>query len=82
MKSAALSVGRSGIFVGTWRALTSRSTPFWKKAIFVGALMYWALPVDAVPDVVPIVGWLDDVGVLAFAVSQLLKQRDRLPASD
>ncbi len=75
MKSAAVTVDHSGVLIRTWRALRAPSTPLWKKGIFVAALAYLVLPVDMVPDVVPIVGWLDDVGILAIAVSQLLKQR-------
>lgn len=37
--------------------------------ILGGALLYWLSPVDAIPDVLPVVGWLDDIGVLAMAVS-------------
>ena len=39
----------------------------WKKAAGVAALAYLVLPIDAVPDVIPMVGWLDDIGVLSAA---------------
>ena len=37
------------------------------------AVVYAISPVDAVPDLIPIVGWLDDGLVLWFGLSQALK---------
>lgn len=39
----------------------------WRKLAGVAALAYLVMPIDAVPDVVPVLGWLDDVGVLSAA---------------
>jgi uncharacterized membrane protein YkvA (DUF1232 family) len=40
----------------------------WKKLSGLLAVVYIVSPIDFVPDVFPIVGWLDDLGVLgAFA---------------
>lgn len=39
----------------------------WKKVLGVLAVVYAVLPVDAVPDVIPVVGWLDDIGFLGLA---------------
>lgn len=39
----------------------------WKKVLGVLAVLYAVLPIDAVPDVVPVFGWLDDLGVLGVA---------------
>lgn len=35
-----------------------------KKLLALFAVLYVVSPVDAVPDVIPLMGWLDDVGVL------------------
>jgi uncharacterized membrane protein YkvA (DUF1232 family) len=43
----------------------------WRKAVALVAVAYTVLPVDAVPDVIPILGWLDDVGVLTLAATWL-----------
>jgi uncharacterized membrane protein YkvA (DUF1232 family) len=43
------------------------------KLLFLLAALYVVLPVDAVPDVVPVFGWLDDLGVAALAVAFLLR---------
>lgn len=43
-------------------------TPAWAKTVIVGALAYFILPTDTIPDVVPIVGYTDDLGALAAAL--------------
>ena len=45
-----------------------RNTPLQVKAMLVGALAYFVLPFDAVPDVMPLLGFTDDAAVLATAV--------------
>lgn len=42
-------------------------TPAWAKTIIYGALGYLILPVDAIPDMVPVAGYSDDLGALAAA---------------
>ena len=39
-------------------------------ALLVGGLAYLALPVDIVPDFIPVAGWLDDAAVLAWIFRQ------------
>lgn len=39
-------------------------------ALLVGGLAYLALPLDIVPDFVPVAGWLDDAAVLAWIFKQ------------
>jgi len=43
-------------------------TPLQVKAALVGALAYFVLPFDFVPDMLPIVGFTDDAAVLATAI--------------
>jgi uncharacterized membrane protein YkvA (DUF1232 family) len=45
-----------------------RLTPLPVKASLVGALAYFVLPADAVPDVLPALGFTDDAAVLAAAI--------------
>ena len=35
-----------------------------RKAIVVGALIYFISPIDTIPDLVPLFGYLDDLGVI------------------
>lgn len=43
---------------------TSDQTPSKKKAIIFGALGYFILPIDLIPDALPIVGFSDDLTAL------------------
>lgn len=45
------------------------SVPKWAKATIVGALGYFIAPVDAIVDITPAVGYADDLGVLAMALT-------------
>jgi uncharacterized membrane protein YkvA (DUF1232 family) len=55
--------------------------PRWRKLAGLGALVYLFSPVDVVPDVIPLVGWLDDVGVVSAVAMFLYRdiQRHRPP---
>ena len=44
-----------------------------KKAVVVSALLYFILPLDAIPDVAPLVGYLDDFGVI-LAVTKFMSE--------
>lgn len=39
------------------------------KSVLVAALVYLGIPTDAVPDVIPVAGLADDIGVLIAAVA-------------
>jgi uncharacterized membrane protein YkvA (DUF1232 family) len=45
-----------------------RATPLQVKAALLGALAYFVLPVDLLPDVLPVLGYADDAAVLATAL--------------
>jgi uncharacterized membrane protein YkvA (DUF1232 family) len=38
------------------------------RAVLLGALAYFVLPLDAVPDVLPVLGLTDDAAVLAGTI--------------
>ena len=46
------------------RLLLDERVPLWQKAIPVAAAVYLVSPVDLIPDVLPVVGQLDDLAVL------------------
>lgn len=41
----------------------------------LAAIIYILSPIDFVPDVIPIIGWLDDVGVLGLLGYSLLSSK-------
>ncbi len=45
-----------------------RATPAHVKATLVAAIAYFVLPMDAIPDFLPVLGFTDDAAVLAAAV--------------
>ena len=51
----------------------SKDTPLWAKAVALGSLGYFILPLDAVPDIIPVAGWADDAAASATAATVLLK---------
>lgn len=61
--------------------------PLKDKAIVIGALGYFILPLDFIPDIMGPMGYTDDIGVMTFALktiwnnitpSTYTKARDRL----
>ena len=50
-------------------AFMSPDTPVWARAVIVGAIGYFISPADAVPDLVPGVGYVDDAAVIASALA-------------
>ena len=45
--------------------------PFKSRAIMLGALAYFVLPIDAVPDILLFVGFGDDIAVLGAAIAAI-----------
>jgi uncharacterized membrane protein YkvA (DUF1232 family) len=71
LKNFALKAGAEVVEKALWLfyAAQSPETPTWAKAVIYGALGYFISPIDAIPDVVPIVGFSDDLGVLVAAIA-------------
>jgi uncharacterized membrane protein YkvA (DUF1232 family) len=51
--------------------LLDSRTPLWVKGIVAAALAYFILPFDAIPDLMPLVGFSDDASVLAAAFAAI-----------
>jgi uncharacterized membrane protein YkvA (DUF1232 family) len=45
-----------------------RNTPRHVQAVLLGALAYFVLPFDAIPDMLPLIGFTDDGAVLATTI--------------
>lgn len=63
------------VIPGTRQPLKSQAK--WKRVIIVLlAFIYIVSPLDLIPDFIPVIGWLDDLGVLAWAAKQVLFNKD------
>jgi uncharacterized membrane protein YkvA (DUF1232 family) len=45
-----------------------RDTPLHVKTALIGAIAYFVLPFDAIPDILPVIGFTDDAAVLSGAI--------------
>ena len=61
-----------------WKLFTSGSMTRTDKIILVLSLVYCLSPLDIIPDVVPVIGFLDDLVVVLAA----LRHFSRTPAVD
>ena len=52
-----------------FRFLTDGTAPWFPRLLAVFTVLYLVSPLDLIPDVIPIVGWLDDIGFLSFAIA-------------
>ena len=59
-----------------WRAVRHPLAPGWLKLGVALLAVYVFSPIDLVPDMLPFVGWMDDVVLVPLAIRWLLK---RLP---
>jgi uncharacterized membrane protein YkvA (DUF1232 family) len=48
-----------------------RDIPWQSLILILGTIIYFVSPVDAVPDVVPVLGFLDDVALISLTVRSL-----------
>lgn len=56
-----------------WRLLRDPGVPLLFKVVPLLAALYLVSPVDFVPDIFPVVGQLDDLGVMVVAIELFLK---------
>ncbi len=54
--------------MAAYYAMRDPETPRWAKMLIASALVYFVTPMDAIPDFSPIIGYLDDAGVIAKAI--------------
>lgn len=55
--------------VAAYYCALDSDTPFRAKAILLGALGYFVLPTDSIPDIILGFGFTDDIAVLTAAIS-------------
>lgn len=71
LKRYALAAGREVVEKALllYYAMQEEKAPAWAKATIAGALGYFIVPLDAITDLTPAVGYADDLGVLAMAIA-------------
>ena len=50
-----------------------KKVPLASKSIIAAALAYFIFPADSIPDITPIIGYSDDLGILLVSLSHLIK---------
>ncbi len=59
-----------------WFASRRADLPVWARSAVYGALAYFILPIDAIPDLIPGLGFTDDIGVLSYALATIASYVD------
>jgi uncharacterized membrane protein YkvA (DUF1232 family) len=79
LKKYAKEAGHKVVYTGLllYYALQSPNTPLKAKIQIYGALGYLILPFDIVPDFIPVVGYIDDLGALMLAVGAVAMNIDQ-----
>ena len=54
-----------------WNYFSSGKASGSDKALVLGALVYIISPFDLIPDAIPVIGWLDDLGLATFVLHYL-----------
>lgn len=87
VKKFAVKAGKEVILkaLTMYYTMQDKDTPKWAKGVIIGALGYFIFPLDAIPDMTPVVGYADDLGVLASAMATVavyIKPEHRKKAED
>ena len=69
-KKAPFKAGEKLIYTALlfFHAYKRDETPFWVKNIILGTLGYLITPIDAIPDLAPVLGYTDDLGVISLGL--------------
>ena len=68
MKKVAAAVPFASDLLAAYYCAFDRETPRHVQAALLGALAYFILPFDVIPDFLPVLGFTDDAAVLATAI--------------
>ncbi|HLT29585.1 MAG TPA: DUF1232 domain-containing protein [Myxococcaceae bacterium] len=60
-----------------WSYFRAPDVSWARKGLMVLGALYLFTPLDLIPDALPLIGWLDDVGVLALIAMWLWKDVER-----
>ena len=71
VKRAARSIPFMEDVVASWYCALDPKTPNRVRMTLLAALAYFVAPIDVVPDLLPLVGFSDDAGVLMAAIAMV-----------
>ena len=57
--------------VKNWKSGSYREVPWKTVVLSTGAIIYFLTPVDIVPDVIPVLGFMDDIAVIGWVVGAI-----------
>lgn len=60
--------------LAAWFCARDPATPARVRIILISAVAYFVLPIDAVPDLIPILGFSDDAAVIAAAIAAVASE--------
>ena len=69
LKRVAASIPFAEELLAAYYCAFDKDTPLRVKATLLAAIAYFILPIDAIPDVLPVIGFTDDAAVLATAIN-------------
>ncbi len=74
LKKATQAIGKEALekLLILYYCFQDENTPSREKAIILGALGYFIMPFDLIPDLLP-GGWTDDLSVLALAIAKVTR---------
>ena len=71
LRSTASRIPFAGQALAAWYATQDPKTPLAAKGVMLGALAYFVMPVDAIPDIFAGIGFTDDAAVIAAVLATL-----------
>jgi len=60
------------------KLMVDKRVPRTERALFAGAVIYAIVPLDFIPDMIPFVGQIDDLFLIALSVLRLIDRTDDL----
>ena len=58
------------------RLMVDSRVPRTERALFAAALIYWIIPFDFIPDMIPFVGQIDDLFLISLTLLRLIDRTD------
>jgi uncharacterized membrane protein YkvA (DUF1232 family) len=85
IRRSAASIPFADQVLSVWYAARDPETPMGAKGLMLGALAYFVMPIDAIPDIFAGIGFTDDAAVIAALIATLganIKRRHRDAAAE